>query len=980
MKSSPSRSMRRRASARTARRSGPADLPIASSSAPSLAASNAPSLVSERSLEVTFCAVQRVNGRSYLLLCTRAAAWRLYRLDGFSAARESCTPIELLTDPAKDTAKLSDVRFFCLYAIPTTVDALGALFVLERSSRSNNGGDYEQEEEEEEEDFVSSIGRDAYVEELEGHSDIGEDDGQEEIVVLALDEQQVLHKLPRSPSLVVDVQTNAVMAAVLCETCELFVYDLATFELQQVICTASPAMALGSRWLAYPGFVQSNETNHSAGRRHAVSDIGDSDSDFDDMPIEALVNSRLSAAEARDAPAYTAIDVAQNVASGLYYLSEVGRATIAPYLSSSPGKTSSLTHEHRTEKLPSRRRHSGESRKSSCNGSTGSNCRTGQGGDEVAAPPSKKRPGWVVVLDLVTKRVMANFSCHSNALVNLSLDASGLLLATSSYKGQNLHVYRLSPPLQSIGNKSAAGGDGHGTLHHQLVYKLQRGITHASIQDIAFSQDGKWINVTSAHGTSHLYALHPEGARISADTHANTIGRNDESDTDASTTGFCRREVSDFYADFRTLETRTQTQVLRIRHELKIPDVSTVPPHKSALPASSTSRPTRLSRWSSSSSMSSTSSSSSPPGFASNSSSVTTRSSTLMESALDASQALLSHLATSAIDFGHQHFENDMGVSSRRRRLRRRLCSVFAPDGLKILICCDSVLKLYDMRVTALSKHKADRARATPADSKTKNSKSSLSSFGFEASVTELKSWALFASGRRKTEPLSSVVNSQSRLRLSSSSVNGDASVRSELRTCAQRSLPLWAHPKVTFKAIDEDHPDGQILEVKRKGPNPSHDLSASTMSTTLEGYANGDEQLFVMEMDSYFGIGGSPVFDGRSGHRPVTPEIPPPLDLSTSIDMAMSSSLSETPAKPVPEVKNTICFRPVDEHLVDGASSTRKREKKKGKNRRILTPVPCSEAETEIVGDGCTTAGLTSLQFTMQDMYFAVPSDEGSG
>ena len=51
--------------------------------------------MSERSLEVTFCAVQRVNGRSYLLLCTRAATWRLYRLDGFSAARESCKPIEV---------------------------------------------------------------------------------------------------------------------------------------------------------------------------------------------------------------------------------------------------------------------------------------------------------------------------------------------------------------------------------------------------------------------------------------------------------------------------------------------------------------------------------------------------------------------------------------------------------------------------------------------------------------------------------------------------------------------------------------------------------------------------------------------------------------------------------------------------------------------------------------------------------------------
>uniref|UniRef100_A0AAV1VDL0 BCAS3 WD40 domain-containing protein n=1 Tax=Peronospora matthiolae TaxID=2874970 RepID=A0AAV1VDL0_9STRA len=960
MNSSSSRSMRRRSSARTARHSHATDLPTASSSAPSLAASNAPPLVSKRPLEVTFCAVQRVRNRAFLLLCTRFH-WRLYRLDGLSAGRESCTPVELLVDPRTDAQKLSDVRLFRLYALPTAADALGALFVLEKRSGDSNLS----EEEEEEDAFVLGTGLRE------------EDDGREELVVLALDEQRVLHRLSRTPSLVVDVQTNAATAAVLCETCELFLYDLATFQLQQVIRTASPAMALGPRWLAYPGFVLSTEVNPGAGRQQTVADVGDSDSDFDDVPIEAMGIGRVAAAETRDASAYTAIDVAQNVASGLYYLSEVGRATIAPYLSSSPGISSDAMHDHRAEKSPSRRRHSGESRKASCNGTAGSSRCTLQVGDEAAALSTKKRPGWVVVLDLVTNRVMANFSCHSTALVNLSLDSSGLLLATSSNKGQNLHVYRLSPPLQSIGNKPGAAGDGHGTLQYQLVYKLQRGITHASIEDIAFSQDGKWINVTSAHGTSHLYALHPEGARISADTHANTIGSADESNADALNTGFCRREVSDFYADFRTLETRTQTQVLRIRHELRIPDVSTVLPHKSVASACSKSRPSRSSRSSSSSSMSSTSSSSSPPGFASNTSPVTIRSSTLMESALDASQALLSHLATSAIDFGHQHFENDMGVSSRRRRLRQRLCSLFAPDGHKILIYCDPVLKLYDMRVTALSQHKADRARATPLDSKTKNSKSSLSSFGFEASVTELKSWELFTSGRRKTEPLSSVASGQSRV--IGSSASGDARARSELRTFAQRSLPLWAHPKVTFRAIDEGHPEGQILEVKRKGPNPSQDLNASTMSMTLEGYANGDEQLFVMEMDSYFGIGGSPVFDGRSEHRPATPEIPPPLNLSTSIDMAMSSSLSETPPKVVPEVKNTICFRPIDQYLVSGASSTRKREKKKGKNRRILTPPSCSEAEAAVVEDGCTTGGLASLQFTLQDTYFALPTDEGS-
>ncbi|GMF53294.1 unnamed protein product [Phytophthora fragariaefolia] len=874
-------------------------------------------------------------------------------------SKPKVTKSRLRVDPEKDAARLGGVRFFRLFALPAAAPALGAIFVSERSPSAPLS-------DEEDGDFVAA-------------KDGG---GREDVSVLALDQQKLLHALPPTPSLVLDVQTNAATAAVLCETRELFLYDLATFQLQQTVVTASPAMALGARWLAYPGYAENapGAPANARGQTLALSAHGeDSDSDFDDLPTDVLVNGGVPVEAAHSAsPSYTAIDVAQNVASGLYYLSEVGRATIAPYLSSSPGHPSNGTHSHRSQASPSGRRSSARSRNSSLNDPADRSPPK----EDVATSAFKKHPGWVVVLDLVTKRVVANFPCHSTALVNLSMDFSGLLLATSSTKGQNLHVYRLSPPLQSVVNKpGGAGAAGHGSLHHQLVYKLQRGITHASIQDIAFSQDGKWINVTSAHGTSHLYALHPEGARVSADTHANTAESESESDVDGLGPGFPQREVNDFYADFRTLETRTQTQVLRIRHDLKVLTASVVTPHKAASPASSRARTTRSSSSSSASSMSSTSSSSSPPSYAYHSPPATgsMRNSTIMESALDASQALLSQLATSAIDFGHQHFENDMDVTARRRRLRQRLCCLFAPDGLKMLICCDSVLKLYGMRVTALSQHKADHARATLSDPKTKNSKSSLSSFGFEASVTELKSWELLASNRRKSESLASATED------STNSDGLDCNAKSELRTFAQRSLPLWAHPKVTFKAIDEDHPEGRILEVKRKGPNPSQDLSASTMAMAPEGFANGDEQLFVMEMDSYFGIGGSPVFDGRGGGRPITPEVPPPLDLAASINMAMSSSLSETPPKPLPDVKNTICFRPIDQNSspqassVNGVASSNKGKKKKAKNRRAPTPPSSSEAEVDVVEEGSTTGGLASLQFTMQDMYFAVPTDESS-
>ena len=81
----------RRTSVRTSRRRGSSNVSATTLSSPSSTVSNEPS---KSALEVTFCSIQRVATRSFLLLCTRAN-WSLYRLDGFSATRESCTPVQV---------------------------------------------------------------------------------------------------------------------------------------------------------------------------------------------------------------------------------------------------------------------------------------------------------------------------------------------------------------------------------------------------------------------------------------------------------------------------------------------------------------------------------------------------------------------------------------------------------------------------------------------------------------------------------------------------------------------------------------------------------------------------------------------------------------------------------------------------------------------------------------------------------------------
>ncbi|KAF1319899.1 hypothetical protein FI667_g12799, partial [Globisporangium splendens] len=847
--------------------------------------------------DVTFCAVERVAGQVFVCIATTALqGWSVYRVTKYAAA-----PVQVVVDGG---GLISNVRFFRLFQLPqsgkqqNSANAkVGALFVSERCTevdyrKASSRDGLEEQRHVEDEDYDAMVMTE-------------DDEAMEDLTVFSLADERILKKLAPSPSLVIDVQFNASTAAILCESNEIPLYDLHTFEMIRRIGTSAVAMSLGPRWIAYPGFVPD---------RDRESMDGSSSSDSEEVVPEALVGSKQYSGSKLESSQYTAIDVAQNVASGLYYLSEIGRATIAPYLSSSPSATASIPSNSATP-VGSIGYASSYSPYGSVTDTAMNGKSAAKGKRDSSSTSASAYSGWVVVQDIVTERVICNFKCHSTALVTLSFDFSGMLLATCSTKGQNLHVYRLTPPLQATRGKKSDG--------YQLLYKLQRGITHASIQDIAFSQDSKWVNVTSAHGTSHLYAIHPEGVRINADSHVNVVGvavHNDATDVPSL------RDVDDFYADFRTLESKTLTQVLKIRHSMPVAPSTSAVPH----------------------------SSSSPP---------VARGSYLVESALDASQAFFSHLAQStniSMDFGYYNTdEND--IEARRKRRRRRISCLFAHDDAKMLICCDRVLKLYDMKVqpTSSASNGAGGVYVSSSvlamdNNKSKSSNNSSSTFGFDASVTELKSWDLLSQPRTKTTPSAgddAIDTATSQRLLIQTKSNG----KSELRTFAQRTIPLWAHPKVTFRAIDEDAPEGRILEIKRKGPNQDN---------SSNGTLHGDDQMFVLEMDSYFGIGGSPVFDGQSECR-VAPEVPP-LDLRESINMAMSTSLPSPshPLRTIP-IKTSVCSSaPSPPAFPDMTTTTSKKKKKK--NGRSLP-----------IEDALESSGTSALQFTFQDMYFALPKEK---
>ncbi|KAI3688560.1 hypothetical protein L2E82_46211 [Cichorium intybus] len=122
-------------------------------------------------------------------------------------------------------------------------------------------------------------------------------------------------------------------------------------------------------------------------------------------------------------------------------------------------------------------------------------------GTTNARSPDADNVGMVIVRDVVSKSVIAQFKAHDSPIASLSFDPSGTLLVTASVHGHNFNVFRIMPE----------NGSSYGHL-----YRLQRGFTNAVIQDISFSVDSNWIMISSSRGTSHLFAISPLGYKHDA--------------------------------------------------------------------------------------------------------------------------------------------------------------------------------------------------------------------------------------------------------------------------------------------------------------------------------------------------------------------------------------------------------------------------------------------------------------------------------
>lgn len=105
--------------------------------------------------------------------------------------------------------------------------------------------------------------------------------------------------------------------------------------------------------------------------------------------------------------------------------------------------------------------------------------------------------------------IIAHFLAHAEAVTAMSFDPSGMLLLTADRRGNDFNVFRIQP--HPSGSVLAA-------VHH--LYVLHRGDTSAKVQDISFSNDSRWVAVSSFRGTTHVFPLTPYGGQPGYRTHS----------------------------------------------------------------------------------------------------------------------------------------------------------------------------------------------------------------------------------------------------------------------------------------------------------------------------------------------------------------------------------------------------------------------------------------------------------------------------
>uniref|UniRef100_A0AC34QHD9 BCAS3 domain-containing protein n=1 Tax=Panagrolaimus sp. JU765 TaxID=591449 RepID=A0AC34QHD9_9BILA len=110
------------------------------------------------------------------------------------------------------------------------------------------------------------------------------------------------------------------------------------------------------------------------------------------------------------------------------------------------------------------------------------------------------------------KHISAHFVAHEGQIGYLTFGNGGQLLLTSSQSATNFRIFAFHPH---------PGLSALGCVQH--LYTLCRGNTTAKVINCAFSDDNRWVAISTNHGTTHLFTISPYGGPISLRTHGGKL-------------------------------------------------------------------------------------------------------------------------------------------------------------------------------------------------------------------------------------------------------------------------------------------------------------------------------------------------------------------------------------------------------------------------------------------------------------------------
>jgi len=154
------------------------------------------------------------------------------------------------------------------------------------------------------------------------------------------------------------------------------------------------------------------------------------------------------------------------------------------------------------------------------NNGTGQRHRHGSGKDETQA-------GIVTIIDTVKffgtsvhderqNWIVAHFQAHTDAIGHLQFNSSGHLLVTCDTSGHYFNVLEIqSSPYRCT------------RTYIKHLYTLFRGDTDCRVSHMTFTNDSRWLAVSTKRGTTHLFAINPYGGAVNVRSHtkANVVNK-----------------------------------------------------------------------------------------------------------------------------------------------------------------------------------------------------------------------------------------------------------------------------------------------------------------------------------------------------------------------------------------------------------------------------------------------------------------------